>query len=244
MTKMIQIQANAAIEPQSFCTAKLPGRGTGTYPRRVSQRPTTTTDLANNCIPGKATTWTKPPITRCLFHLGNPTTCFAICCSRQVPRRDPADGRNPSARCRPRADQGRCSRPGVTRQSWHHRTEGAASVERRTGVYNTSRFTLLRPQARIPTTQGWPRGLSRWDPSNVRHPHQLRVSKHHPAARERQSRTLIAKFLDGDQSQSDPVLNGNGTVKQPAMDNHSMGTVFEELVRKFNEENNEEAGEH
>ena len=28
------------------------------------------------------------------------------------------------------------------------------------------------------------------------------------------------------------------------MDNHSMGTVFEELVRKFNEENNEEAGEH
>jgi len=28
------------------------------------------------------------------------------------------------------------------------------------------------------------------------------------------------------------------------MDNHAMGTVFEELVRKFNEENNEEAGEH
>ncbi len=28
------------------------------------------------------------------------------------------------------------------------------------------------------------------------------------------------------------------------IDNHAMGTVFEELVRKFNEENNEEAGEH
>jgi type I restriction-modification system DNA methylase subunit len=28
------------------------------------------------------------------------------------------------------------------------------------------------------------------------------------------------------------------------MDNHAMGTVFEELVRKFNEENNEEAGQH
>ncbi|MGH8470744.1 MAG: N-6 DNA methylase [Gammaproteobacteria bacterium] len=27
-------------------------------------------------------------------------------------------------------------------------------------------------------------------------------------------------------------------------DNHGMGTVFEELVRRFNEENNEEAGEH
>ena len=33
-------------------------------------------------------------------------------------------------------------------------------------------------------------------------------------------------------------------MKYPPMDNHSMGTVFEELVRKFNEENNEEAGEH
>src|SRR5258706_3826900 len=28
------------------------------------------------------------------------------------------------------------------------------------------------------------------------------------------------------------------------MDNHAMGTVFEELVRKFNEDNNEEAGQH
>lgn len=28
------------------------------------------------------------------------------------------------------------------------------------------------------------------------------------------------------------------------LDNHGMGSVFEELVRKFNEENNEEAGEH
>ncbi len=30
----------------------------------------------------------------------------------------------------------------------------------------------------------------------------------------------------------------------PALTNHGMGTVFEELLRKFNEENNEEAGEH
>ena len=29
-----------------------------------------------------------------------------------------------------------------------------------------------------------------------------------------------------------------------ALDNHGMGTVFEELIRRFNEENNEEAGEH
>lgn len=57
--------------------------------------------------------------------------------------------------------------------------------------------------------------------------------------------SVIEKFLDPEINLSpNPVLNGDGSVKQPAMDNHSMGTVFEELVRKFNEENNEEAGEH
>jgi type I restriction enzyme M protein len=56
---------------------------------------------------------------------------------------------------------------------------------------------------------------------------------------------LIAKFLDPDINLSPkPVYHGDGTVRHPALDNHSMGTVFEELVRKFNEENNEEAGEH
>ena len=32
--------------------------------------------------------------------------------------------------------------------------------------------------------------------------------------------------------------------KLPALTNLGMGYVFEELIRKFNEENNEEAGEH
>ncbi len=41
-----------------------------------------------------------------------------------------------------------------------------------------------------------------------------------------------------------PVLNDDGSEKLPALDNHAMGTVFEELIRRFNEENNEEAGEH
>ncbi|MGE0126974.1 MAG: N-6 DNA methylase [Blastocatellales bacterium] len=56
---------------------------------------------------------------------------------------------------------------------------------------------------------------------------------------------LIGKFLDPDINLSpSPALNADGSVKHPAMDNHAMGTVFEELVRKFNEDNNEEAGEH
>ena len=33
-------------------------------------------------------------------------------------------------------------------------------------------------------------------------------------------------------------------ISPTGIDNHAMGTIFEELVRKFNEENNEEAGEH
>ena len=36
----------------------------------------------------------------------------------------------------------------------------------------------------------------------------------------------------------------DGTVRHPGLDNHGMGTIFEELIRRFNEENNEEAGEH
>lgn len=57
--------------------------------------------------------------------------------------------------------------------------------------------------------------------------------------------TLIEKFLSPEINVSpNPVMNGNDTEKYPGLDNHAMGTVFEELVRRFNEENNEEAGEH
>jgi len=56
---------------------------------------------------------------------------------------------------------------------------------------------------------------------------------------------LLEKFLDPSINLSPrPVLNGDGSVRLEGLDNHSMGTVFEELIRRFNEENNEEAGEH
>ena len=42
----------------------------------------------------------------------------------------------------------------------------------------------------------------------------------------------------------EPVKDTNGTVVHAGLDNHGMGSIFEELVRRFNEENNEEAGEH
>ena len=57
--------------------------------------------------------------------------------------------------------------------------------------------------------------------------------------------TLIEKLTSPDVNLSPhSVKNADGSVKLPGLDNHGMGTVFEELVRRFNEENNEEAGEH
>lgn len=56
---------------------------------------------------------------------------------------------------------------------------------------------------------------------------------------------LIEKFLDPAVNLSPyPVKNPDGSIRHEGLDNHAMGTIFEELVRRFNEENNEEAGEH
>jgi type I restriction enzyme M protein len=56
---------------------------------------------------------------------------------------------------------------------------------------------------------------------------------------------VIEKLLSPDISLSpNPVLNADGSVKHPGLDNHGTATVFEELVRRSNEENNEEASEH
>ena len=57
--------------------------------------------------------------------------------------------------------------------------------------------------------------------------------------------TLIEKLTSPDVNLSPyPVLNADGSVRHMGLDNHGMGTMFEERVRRFNEENNEEAGEH
>lgn len=57
--------------------------------------------------------------------------------------------------------------------------------------------------------------------------------------------TLVEKFLDPAINLGpEPVLGVDGTPRLPGLDNHAMGTIFEELLRRFNEENNEEAGEH
>ena len=58
---------------------------------------------------------------------------------------------------------------------------------------------------------------------------------------------VIEKFTSSDINLSpDPVYKDpeKKVIKLPGLDNHGMGTIFEELIRRFNEENNEEAGEH
>jgi type I restriction enzyme M protein len=115
--------------------------------------------------------------------------------------------------------------------------------------YNTSRFTLRDLKSRASQQQlkaDFEAYLDGFSPNvqeildNFEFRNQIpRLSKADALG------TLIAKLLSPDVNLSpNPVLNGDGSVKQPGLDNHGMGTVFEELVRRFNEENNEEAGEH
>ena len=115
--------------------------------------------------------------------------------------------------------------------------------------YNTSKFTLRDLKARASQQQlrvDFEAYLDGFSPNvqdileNFEFRNQIpRLSKADALG------TLIEKLLSPDINLSPkPVLKDDGSVKQPSLDNHGMGTVFEELVRRFNEENNEEAGEH
>ena len=115
--------------------------------------------------------------------------------------------------------------------------------------YNTSKFTLRDLRARASRQQltadfrAWLDGFS---PNvqdildNFEFRNQIpRLSKADALG------TLIEKLTSPDINLGPtPVMNADGTVRRPGLDNHGMGTIFEELVRRFNDENNEEAGEH
>jgi type I restriction enzyme M protein len=147
--------------------------------------------------------------------------------------RHPAHGRGARAdQAAGARDQGRCStRPGITEQ------RAALCDAAGQAFYNTSKFTLRDLKSRGSQQQllaDFEDYLNGFSPNvqdildNFKFRNQLPTLSKADAIG-----TLINKFLDPDIDLS------------PAgIDNHSMGTVFEELVRKFNEENNEEAGEH
>ncbi len=58
--------------------------------------------------------------------------------------------------------------------------------------------------------------------------------------------SVLEKLTDASINLSvEPVKDDEGNVLLPGLDNHTMGTLFEELLRRFNEEHNiTEAGEH
>ena len=115
--------------------------------------------------------------------------------------------------------------------------------------YNTSKFTMRDLKARASRQQlkaDFEAYLDGFSPNvqdildNFEFRNQIpRLSKADALG------TLIEKLTSPEINLSpEPVLNSDGSVKHPGLDNHGMGSIFEELVRKFNEENNEEAGEH
>ena len=115
--------------------------------------------------------------------------------------------------------------------------------------YNTSKFTLKDLRARASRQQlraDFEDYLDGFSPSvqdileNFEFRNQIpRLSRADALG------SLIEKLTSPDVNLSpDPVMDTDGTVRHPGLDNHGMGTVFEELIRRFNEENNEEAGEH
>lgn len=118
-------------------------------------------------------------------------------------------------------------------------TEQQAALKDAAGqaFYNTSKFTLRDLQSRGSQQQllaDFEDYLNGFSPNvqgileNFKFRNQLSTLSKADALG-----TLIGKFLD-------PEID----LSPAGIDNHAMGTVFEELVRKFNEENNEEAGEH
>ena len=115
--------------------------------------------------------------------------------------------------------------------------------------YNTSKFTLRDLRARASRQQleaDFRAYLDGFSPNvqdildNFEFRNQIsRLSKADALG------TLIERLTSPDVNLSpNPVLNADGSVRHPGLDNHAVGSIFEELVRRFNEENNEEAGEH
>ena len=115
--------------------------------------------------------------------------------------------------------------------------------------YNTSKFTLSDLRARASQAQlkaDFEAYLDGFSPNvqeildNFEFRNQIpRLSKGDALG------ALIEKFTSPTVNLSpEPVKDKIGNVKLLGLDNHAMGTMFEELVRRFNEENNEEAGEH
>ena len=168
----------------------------------------------------------------------------------QVPRRHPAhDGHPPSGR-RSRtyegygtSHEGPVGRRGITNQDQALRQ---ASGE---AFYNTSPFRLRDLTSRGQSQRlraDFEAYLDGFSPNVQEVLDKFKFRNQIPTLVEADALGfLLEKFLDSSINLSPkPILKGDASVRLEGLDNHGMGTVFEELIRRFNEENNEEAGEH
>ena len=128
-------------------------------------------------------------------------------------------------------------------------TQKAAALTKASGYpfYNTSKFTLRRlldePSQIEANFREYLRGFSE-NVQNIIDKFKFR-NQLDTLVEANCLYPLVQKFTSKDINLSPrPVLHDDGTERLPGLTNHGMGYVFEELIRKFNEENNEEAGEH
>jgi type I restriction enzyme M protein len=126
---------------------------------------------------------------------------------------------------------------------------GIAQFQQITGYpfYNTSRFTLRRlydtPSQIKSNFEAYLNGFS----DNVQE--IIRKFKFHNQLETLNDANrlypLLEKFLSPRINLGvHPLKDAQGTILHEGLSNLGMGYVFEELIRRFNEENNEEAGEH
>lgn len=128
--------------------------------------------------------------------------------------------------------------------------EGALCDITRLSFYNTSRWTLNRIKSQATDDnnllyQNFVEYLNGYS-ENVKD--VLRNFDYYNKAKRLADNdrllAVIEKITDAHINLTDRPATDPDGLPLPAISNVAMGTIFEELLRKFNEENNEEAGEH
>jgi type I restriction enzyme M protein len=133
----------------------------------------------------------------------------------------------------------RSTRPRITNQ------DDALRAAAGQAFYNTSPFLLRDLKARATQQKlkdDFEAYLDGFSPNVQDILDQLRVSQPDPAPL--QGRRARHADREVPRQGHQPQPESRSATALPGLDNHAMGTVFEELVRRFNEDNNEEAGEH
>ena len=155
--------------------------------------------------------------------------------ARQVPGRHPAAHRPAAARLRPGADEGEGPRDAGRSSSGKKLENLDPQLRKASGFafYNTSRYDFEKLARRRAAPGGQPAQLHRrLQPEHARGAREVRLRQHdQQARRSRAALPGLERFKNVD-------------LHPDRVDNPTMGTIFEELIRKFNEALNENPGEH